>query len=198
MFDESLNPLPYVDLQAPEVIAPIPEVVAPAHAVLTGSPSSTKIIKTALFTNQSGRIYGYKQPKLMYKLKKKALYGLKHAPRDACRENYGSLILGTKVDTPMVKKSKLDEDKHGKAVDSSHYHGKIGTLLYLIASRPGLQFAICICVPMYHGSLRKHFIRFEKIFVSKGTSRDFVSEGFFIALTSFADEDHGWLSRHAR
>nr|GEY51984.1 retrovirus-related Pol polyprotein from transposon TNT 1-94 [Tanacetum cinerariifolium] len=26
------------------------------------------------------------------------------------------------VDTPMVEKSKLDEDKEGKAVDSSHYH----------------------------------------------------------------------------
>ncbi|GJR81714.1 putative ribonuclease H-like domain-containing protein [Tanacetum coccineum] len=41
MFDESLNPPPYVDLQAPEVIAPIPEVVAHEHAVSTGSPSST-------------------------------------------------------------------------------------------------------------------------------------------------------------
>ncbi|GJW98663.1 hypothetical protein Tco_0180471, partial [Tanacetum coccineum] len=29
MFDASLNPLSYVDLKAPEVIAPIPEVVAP-------------------------------------------------------------------------------------------------------------------------------------------------------------------------
>nr|GFA71155.1 retrovirus-related Pol polyprotein from transposon TNT 1-94 [Tanacetum cinerariifolium] len=38
------------------------------------------------------------------------------------------------VDTPMVKKSKLDEDKEGKAVDSSHYRGMIGTLLYLTAS----------------------------------------------------------------
>ncbi|GJX33884.1 hypothetical protein Tco_0245441, partial [Tanacetum coccineum] len=37
------------------------------------------------------------------------------------------------VDTPMVEKSKLDEDKEGKAVDPSHYHGMIGTLLYLIA-----------------------------------------------------------------
>ncbi|GJU95356.1 retrovirus-related pol polyprotein from transposon TNT 1-94 [Tanacetum coccineum] len=27
------------------------------------------------------------------------------------------------VDTPMVEKSKLDEDKEGKAVDPSHYHG---------------------------------------------------------------------------
>ncbi|GJY37518.1 retrovirus-related pol polyprotein from transposon TNT 1-94 [Tanacetum coccineum] len=39
MFDESLNPPPYVDLQAPEVIAPILEVVAHEHAVSTGSPS---------------------------------------------------------------------------------------------------------------------------------------------------------------
>nr|GEU63506.1 hypothetical protein [Tanacetum cinerariifolium] len=49
------------------------------------------------------------------------------------------------VDTPMVDKSKLDEDKEGKAVDLSHYHGMIGTLLYLTASRPDLQFTICMC-----------------------------------------------------
>ncbi|GKC91687.1 hypothetical protein Tco_1152336 [Tanacetum coccineum] len=49
------------------------------------------------------------------------------------------------VDTPMVEKSKLDEDKEGKAGDPSHYHGMIGTLLYLIARRPDLQFAICMC-----------------------------------------------------
>ncbi|GJR31887.1 retrovirus-related pol polyprotein from transposon TNT 1-94 [Tanacetum coccineum] len=47
MFDESLNPPPYVDLQAPEVIATIPEVVAPEHAVLTGSPSSTTVDQDA-------------------------------------------------------------------------------------------------------------------------------------------------------
>nr|GFB46227.1 hypothetical protein [Tanacetum cinerariifolium] len=46
------------------------------------------------------------------------------------------------VDTPMVEKSKLDEDKEGKVVDSSHYHSMIGTLLYLTASRPDLQFLI--------------------------------------------------------
>nr|GFD41563.1 hypothetical protein [Tanacetum cinerariifolium] len=45
----------------------------------------------------------------------------------------------------MVEKSKLDEDKEGKAIDPSHYHGMIDTLLYLTASRPDLQFAICMC-----------------------------------------------------
>ncbi|GJT78957.1 retrovirus-related pol polyprotein from transposon TNT 1-94 [Tanacetum coccineum] len=38
------------------------------------------------------------------------------------------------VDTPMVEKSKLNEDKEGKAVDPSHYRGMIGTLLYLTAN----------------------------------------------------------------
>ncbi|GJW15821.1 hypothetical protein Tco_0019954 [Tanacetum coccineum] len=42
----------------------------------------------------------------------------------------------------MVEKSKLDEDKEGKAVDLSHYLGMIGTLLYLTDNRPDLQFAI--------------------------------------------------------
>nr|GEX94190.1 uncharacterized mitochondrial protein AtMg00810-like [Tanacetum cinerariifolium] len=48
------------------------------------------------------------------------------------------------VDTPMVEKSKLDEDREGKGVDPSHYRSMIGTLLYLTASRSDLQFAICI------------------------------------------------------
>ncbi|GJY57072.1 integrase, catalytic region, zinc finger, CCHC-type containing protein [Tanacetum coccineum] len=44
------------------------------------------------------------------------------------------------VDTPMVEKSKLDKDTQGKAVDHSHYHGIVGTLMYLTASRPDLTF----------------------------------------------------------
>nr|GEU32526.1 integrase, catalytic region, zinc finger, CCHC-type, peptidase aspartic, catalytic [Tanacetum cinerariifolium] len=40
------------------------------------------------------------------------------------------------VDTLMVEKSKLDADKEEKAIDPLHYHGMIGTLLYLTASRP--------------------------------------------------------------
>nr|GEY03845.1 copia protein [Tanacetum cinerariifolium] len=48
------------------------------------------------------------------------------------------------VDTPIVEKYKLDEDREGKAVDPSYYRGMIGTLLYLTASRPDLQFPICM------------------------------------------------------
>nr|GEZ80995.1 retrovirus-related Pol polyprotein from transposon TNT 1-94 [Tanacetum cinerariifolium] len=49
------------------------------------------------------------------------------------------------VDSDNPNHSKLDEDKEGKAINPSHYRGMIGTLLYLIANRPDLQFAICMC-----------------------------------------------------
>ncbi|GJU17715.1 retrovirus-related pol polyprotein from transposon TNT 1-94 [Tanacetum coccineum] len=57
------------------------------------------------------------------------------------------------VDTPMVEKSKLDEDKEGKAIDPSHYRGMIGTLLYLTTSRPNVQFAICMCARYQDSSI---------------------------------------------
>ncbi|GJW74735.1 retrovirus-related pol polyprotein from transposon TNT 1-94 [Tanacetum coccineum] len=44
------------------------------------------------------------------------------------------------MDTPMVEKSKLDEDTQGKAVDATHYHGIVGTIMYLTSSRQ-----TCIC-----------------------------------------------------
>ncbi|GJS63043.1 putative ribonuclease H-like domain-containing protein [Tanacetum coccineum] len=67
----------------------------------------SKIIPRGIFINQS----------------KYALESLKKYGFDSC----------DLVDTPMVEKSKLDEDKEGKAVDLSHYRGMIGTLLYLTA-----------------------------------------------------------------
>nr|GEX55325.1 hypothetical protein [Tanacetum cinerariifolium] len=97
------------------------------------------------------------------------------------------------VDTPTVEKSKLDEDKEGKAVDLSHYCGMIGTLLYLIASRPDLQFAICKCVRYQARPTEKHVHAVKRIFrYLHGT----VNQGLWypkdssVALTAFADADH--------
>ncbi|GJU37374.1 retrovirus-related pol polyprotein from transposon TNT 1-94 [Tanacetum coccineum] len=54
------------------------------------------------------------------------------------------------VDTPMVEKSKLDEDPQGKAVDPTCYHGMIGSLMYLTSSRPDLVFVdSCIALTAY-------------------------------------------------
>ncbi|GJZ70768.1 putative ribonuclease H-like domain-containing protein, partial [Tanacetum coccineum] len=62
MFDEPLNPRPYVDLQAPEVIAPIPEAVAPEHVVSTGSPSSTIVDQDAPSPSNSHTIQETQTP----------------------------------------------------------------------------------------------------------------------------------------
>ncbi|GKC29546.1 hypothetical protein Tco_1036840 [Tanacetum coccineum] len=102
--------------------------------------------------------------------------------------DYGDL-----VDTAMVEKSKLDEDKEWKAVDPSHYRDMIGTLLYLTASRPDLQFSICMCARYQARPTEKHLHAVKRIFrYLKGT----VNRGLWypkdssIALTAFADADH--------
>ncbi|GJW20353.1 retrovirus-related pol polyprotein from transposon TNT 1-94 [Tanacetum coccineum] len=97
------------------------------------------------------------------------------------------------VDTLMVEKSKLDEDKEGKAVDPSHYRGMIGTLLYLTASRPDLQFSISMCAQYQARPTEKHLHAVKRIFwYLRGT----VNQGLWypkdssITLTAFADADH--------
>ncbi|GKF90787.1 hypothetical protein Tco_0274488 [Tanacetum coccineum] len=93
----------------------------------------------------------------------------------------------------MVEKSKLDEDKEGKAVDPSHYHGMIGTLLYLTASRPDLQFAICMCARYQARPTKKHLNAVKRIFrYLKGTVHQglWYSKDSSIALTVFTDADH--------
>nr|GFA60380.1 uncharacterized mitochondrial protein AtMg00810-like [Tanacetum cinerariifolium] len=97
------------------------------------------------------------------------------------------------LDTPMVEKSKLDEDKEGKVVDPSHYHGMIVTLLYLTASRPDLQFAICVFAQYQARPTEKHLHAVKRIF---RYLRGIVNWGLWypkdssIALTAFADADH--------
>ncbi|GJX30580.1 retrovirus-related pol polyprotein from transposon TNT 1-94 [Tanacetum coccineum] len=97
------------------------------------------------------------------------------------------------VDTPMVAKSKLDEDTQGKAVDPTHYRGMIGTLMYLTASRPDLTFVVCMCVRYQAKPTKNHLHAVKRIFkYLRGT----VNRGLWypndssIALTAYADADH--------
>ncbi|GJY18658.1 retrovirus-related pol polyprotein from transposon TNT 1-94 [Tanacetum coccineum] len=47
------------------------------------------------------------------------------------------------IDTPMVEKSKLDEDLQGKPVDATLYRGMIGSLMYLISTYADEDHAGC-------------------------------------------------------
>lgn len=47
--------------------------------------------------------------------------------------------------TPISTSKKVDKDAKGKDVDTKLYRSLIGSLLYLIASRPGISFSIGVC-----------------------------------------------------
>ncbi|GJS75076.1 hypothetical protein Tco_0724957 [Tanacetum coccineum] len=97
------------------------------------------------------------------------------------------------VDTPIVEKSKLDEDTQRKVVDPTHYRGMVGTLMYLIASRPDLSFAVCMCARNQAKPTEKHLHAVKRIFKYL---RETVNRGIWypkdssIALTAYADADH--------
>nr|GEU58938.1 retrovirus-related Pol polyprotein from transposon TNT 1-94 [Tanacetum cinerariifolium] len=117
----------------------------------------------------------------VYKLKK-ALYRLKQAPR-ACDP----------VDTPMVEKSKLDEDPQGKSVDPIHYREMVGTLMYLTTSRPDLTFVVCMSARYQAKPTEKNLHAVKRIFkYLKGI----VNRGLWylkdssIALIAYAEADH--------
>ena len=48
------------------------------------------------------------------------------------------------METPMSSSIKLDKDEKGKSIDSTMYRGIIGSLLYLIASRPDIMYSVCL------------------------------------------------------
>nr|GEU83081.1 hypothetical protein [Tanacetum cinerariifolium] len=109
-------------------------------------------LKEEIFVSQPEGFVDQDNPLHVYKLKK-TLYGLKQAPR-ACDS----------VDTPMVEKSNLDEDLHGKLVDITLYPGMIGSLMYLTSSRPDLIYAVFLCARYHTKPTKKNLNAVKRIF----------------------------------
>ncbi|GJW03754.1 hypothetical protein Tco_1562610 [Tanacetum coccineum] len=97
------------------------------------------------------------------------------------------------VDTPMVEKSKLDADSQGKEVDPTRYRGMIGSLMYLTANPPDLQFVVCMCARYQAKPTEKHIhvvkriFRYLRVTINMGL---WYSKDSCIALTAFADANH--------
>ena len=54
--------------------------------------------------------------------------------------------------TPMTSSIKLDKDEKGKSM----YRGMIGSLLYLIASRPDIMYSVCLCARFQYCPKESH------------------------------------------
>nr|GEU43134.1 reverse transcriptase domain-containing protein [Tanacetum cinerariifolium] len=98
-------------------------------------------LKEDVYVSQPEGFVDQDNPSLVYKFNT-ALYGLIQSPR-ACDS----------VDTPLVEKSKLDEDE--KPVDATLYHGMHGSLVYLSSSRPDFTYVVCLCDKLISWSSKK-------------------------------------------
>ncbi|GJT34711.1 retrovirus-related pol polyprotein from transposon TNT 1-94 [Tanacetum coccineum] len=103
------------------------------------------------------------------------------------------LLKSDPVDTPMVERTKLDEDFTGIPVDQTRYGGMIGCLMYLTASRLDLVFAVCMCTRYQYKPTKKHQEAVKRVFqYLQGT----INMGLWypkntaMALTAYAYADH--------
>ena len=97
------------------------------------------------------------------------------------------------VDTPMIDRTKLDEDLSGIMIDQTKYRSMIGSLMYLTASRPDILFSVCMCARYQAKPTKKHLEAVKRVFrYLQGT----INMGLWypkdtgMSLTAYADADH--------
>ncbi|WVZ80430.1 hypothetical protein U9M48_027903 [Paspalum notatum var. saurae] len=95
--------------------------------------------------------------------------------------------------TPMSTNTAIDADEDGEAVDQKEFRGMIGSLLYLTATRPDIQFAVCLCARykasprISHRQAVKRIFRHLKFTPKLGL---WYSSGSSLSLRGFSDADH--------
>ncbi|GJT38962.1 hypothetical protein Tco_0938827 [Tanacetum coccineum] len=73
--------------------------------------------------------------------------------------------------TPISSDTKLTKDEECESVDSTKYRGMIGSLLYLMASRPDIMFSVCLCAHFQEDPKTSHLEEVKRIFrYIKGTT----------------------------
>ncbi|KAL6558758.1 hypothetical protein OROMI_019108 [Orobanche minor] len=96
--------------------------------------------------------------------------------------------------TPMSTSMQISADEAGKSVDQSLYRKLIGSLLYLTASRPDIQFAVGVCARYQVKPKESHFTTAKRILkYVKGTVDAglwYPKEGGF-DLVGYSDTDLG-------
>jgi hypothetical protein len=94
--------------------------------------------------------------------------------------------------TPMSTTTALDADMEGEHVDQKEYRSMIGRLLYLTATRPDIQFSVCLCAHFQASSRTFHRQEVKRIFRYLHHTPDFglwYSASSSLALQGFSDAD---------
>ena len=77
------------------------------------------------------------------------------------------------VRTPMSPNVKLTVDLLSKSVDSSLHRSMIGSLLYLTASRPDINYSVGVCVGYQANPKESHMIALKRIIKYVKSTADF-------------------------
>jgi hypothetical protein len=68
------------------------------------------------------------------------------------------------MSTPMGSTATLDADEDREPVDQREYQSMIGSLLYLTATRPDIQFSVCLCARFQASVRTSHRQAVKRIF----------------------------------
>lgn len=65
--------------------------------------------------------------------------------------------------TPLAMNHGISPDEKGELIDATLYRAMIGSLMYLIASRPDIMFATCLCARYQSKTRVSHLIAVKRI-----------------------------------
>nr|GEV68097.1 hypothetical protein [Tanacetum cinerariifolium] len=168
LFDDPCHEPLYDVSTAQETSSNVQSSYSPLELIANAANKNMTIYQVVIkmaFLNRELKEEVYSQPKgfvdqdnpsHVYKLKK-ALYGVKQAPR-AWYDMLSSFSISQHFskDTPMVEKNKLNEDLQETPVDATLYCNMIGSFMYLTSSRPDLIYAVCLCARYQAKPTKKH------------------------------------------
>jgi hypothetical protein len=96
--------------------------------------------------------------------------------------------------TPMSMTTTLDPNENGEAVDQREYRSMIGSLLYLIETRPDIQFIVGLCTRFQASPRSSHRMAVQRIFRYLKHTPEFgiwYSASSSLDLVSFSNADFG-------
>jgi hypothetical protein len=96
------------------------------------------------------------------------------------------------VSTPMSSMALLGPDEDGDAVDQREYRSMIGSLLYLTATRPDIQFTVGLCARFQSSPCSSHRTAVQRVFRYLKHTLEFgiwYSASSSLDLVGFSDGD---------